>query len=215
MEKEKEECPARGILLFVFSELFSGKLKTFPFFIRYIKCKSSEGVGEIDAKENLIRLVNQYQNLVFSICLKLTGDYFTSEDITQDTFITAYQHWSDFDGNNEKAWICRIASNKCIDYLRKAGRKHTLTDGELKEEGTLDNDPLKMYMGKAVVKEIETACKNLPAPYRDVALLHFIQGFTAKEIAKRKELNPKTVQTQIYRAREMLKKSLRREDFLS
>ena len=43
-------------------------------------------VEKIDSKENLIRLVEQYQNLIFSICLKLTGDYFTAEDLTQETF---------------------------------------------------------------------------------------------------------------------------------
>ena len=37
----------------------------------------------IDSRENLIRLINQYQNLVFSICLKITGDYFTAEDIIE------------------------------------------------------------------------------------------------------------------------------------
>ena len=173
-------------------------------------------MSKIDSKENLIRLVNQYKNLIFSICLKLTGDYFASEDITQETFIAAYQHFEEFDGSNEKAWLCRIASNKCIDYLRKAERKNTLTNGEdMADACDTDNDPLKMYMGKAVMKDVEDACKNLPKPYGDVALKHFIQGLTAKEIADEKKISLKTIQTQIYRAREMLKKSIRREDLLS
>ena len=77
-------------------------------------------MGKNDSKEKLIQLMNRYQNLVFSVCLKLTGDYFTAEDIAQETFIAAYRHLDDFDGQNEKAWICRIASNKCIDYLRSS-----------------------------------------------------------------------------------------------
>ena len=173
-------------------------------------------MSKIDSKENLIRLVNQYKNLIFSICLKLTGDYFTSEDITQETFISAYQHFEEFDGSNEKAWLCRIASNKCIDYLRKAERKNTLTNEEdVADACDTDNDPFKMYMGKAVMKDVEDACKNLPKPYGDVALNHFIHGLTAKEIADEKKISLKTIQTQIYRAREMLKKSIRREDLLS
>lgn len=59
----------------------------------------------IGSRENLIRLIEQYQNLVFSICLKMTGDYFTAEDITQDTFIAAYKNWKSFDGKNEKACL--------------------------------------------------------------------------------------------------------------
>ena len=47
--------------------------------------------------------MDQYKNLVFSVCLKLTGDHFTAEDITQETFIAAYRHLEDFDGRDEKA----------------------------------------------------------------------------------------------------------------
>ena len=55
-------------------------------------------MGKIDSRENFIRLINQYQNLVFSICLRLTGDYFAAEDLTQETFIAAYGHLHEFDG---------------------------------------------------------------------------------------------------------------------
>ena len=47
-------------------------------------------MGEIDSKEKLIELMSQHKNLVFSVCLKMTGDYFAAEDITQETFISAY-----------------------------------------------------------------------------------------------------------------------------
>ena len=42
-------------------------------------------MGKLDSKDKLILLMDQYKNLVFSVCLKLTGDYFTAEDITQET----------------------------------------------------------------------------------------------------------------------------------
>ena len=88
---------------------------------------------KIDSRENLIRLIEQYQNLVFSICLKMTGDYFTAEDLAQDTFIAVYKNFDRFDGNNEKTWICRIATNKCIDYLKAAARKEVALDDETAE----------------------------------------------------------------------------------
>ena len=59
---------------------------------------------KIDSKENFIRLVRQYQNLVFSICLKLTGEYFAAEDLTQETFLSAYRHLENFDGQAEKVY---------------------------------------------------------------------------------------------------------------
>ena len=78
---------------------------------------------KIDSNENFIRLIDQYQNLVFSLCLKLTGDYFAAEDLTQDTFVAAYQHLGEFDGATEKAWLCRIAGAEGICCLGYSGRR--------------------------------------------------------------------------------------------
>ena len=111
-------------------------------------------MGKNDSKEKLIQLMDRYQNLVFSVCLKLTGDYFTAEDIAQETFIAAYRHLDDFDGQNEKAWICRIASNKCIDYLRSSEMKEVaFTDDELEASMEIAGyGPLETYMAKDVGK---------------------------------------------------------------
>ena len=81
-------------------------------------------------EEVLERLIRQYQNLIYSICYRLTGDYFDAEDLAQDTFLSAYKNLSRFDGANERAWLCRIATNKCIDYLKRAGRRSVPTADE-------------------------------------------------------------------------------------
>ena len=49
----------------------------------------------------------------------MTKDYFTAEDLTQETFLSAFRHFKNFDGDNEKAWICQIAVNKCLDYQKR------------------------------------------------------------------------------------------------
>lgn len=165
-------------------------------------------VEKIDSKDNLIRIINQYQNLVFSICLKLTGDYFAAEDLTQETFMSAYQHWSDFDGQSEKAWLCRIASNKCIDYKREAGRRMVPTlDEELSETEAAEKDePLQTVLNQEVIRELENCCDRLEMPYRETAREYFLEGRSAREISEKSGVGLKTVQTRIYRAREMLKR---------
>ncbi len=170
-------------------------------------------VEKIDSKENFIRLVNQYQNLIFSICLKLTKDYFIAEDLAQETFISAYKNIDIFDGQSEKAWLCRIASNKCVDYLKAAERRQVPMLFEDMPEGemTSENEPLKEVLNREVMKELKNCCEALSPPYRQVAISHFIEGKTAKEIATKTNVGLHTIQTQIYRAREMLKKSFRKE----
>lgn len=160
--------------------------------------------------------MEQYRNLVFSVCLRLTGDYFTAEDITQETFIAAYSNWDSFDGTSEKAWLCRIASNKCIDYKREAARRMIMTaDDEMPEEATAaDNEPLDMAVCNDLLSRLSDSCNKLSEPYKEAAVGYFIEGRTAKEISVRTGTELKTVQTRIYRAREMLKKSIRKEDLL-
>ena len=69
-------------------------------------------------EERFSIMVDTYQNLIFSVCYKVTGDYFMAEDLAQESFLAAYRNLDSFEGENEKAWLCRIATNKSIDYFR-------------------------------------------------------------------------------------------------
>ena len=75
---------------------------------------------KISDQEYLVSLIESYQNLIFSICYKYTSNYFDAEDLTQDTFLSAYKNFSHFDGKNEKAWLARIAVNKCLDFQKRS-----------------------------------------------------------------------------------------------
>ena len=170
-------------------------------------------VEKIGSQENLIRLINQYQNLIFSICLKMTGDYFAAEDLTQETFISAFKYIDSFDGQSEKAWISRIASNKAIDYLKAAKRRELPVLEEESGENALGagDDPLQTVLNRELMEEMKRRCQKLKPPYCDVAMEHFIRGKTAKEIAIQSDVPLNTVQTRLYRAREMLKSSMSKE----
>ena len=82
----------------------------------------------ITEKQYLEYLIKQYQNLIYSICLKSVGNPFDAEDLTQEVFLSAYKNLSRFDGNYEKAWLSKIAVRKCLDYLKAAGRRSIPTE---------------------------------------------------------------------------------------
>ena len=168
---------------------------------------------KIDSKENFIKLIQQYQNLVFSICLKLTGDYFVAEDLTQETFLSAYRHMDNFAGQAEKAWLCRIASNKCIDYLRAADRRMVpVAEEELPEQVDVSQeDPLGRVLNQELLAKLKEECEALKSPYREAALKHFVEGKPAAEIAADSNESLSTVKTRIYRARELLRKTFGKE----
>lgn len=164
-------------------------------------------VDKIDSQEYLAQMVKQYQNLVFSICVKMTRDYFIAEDLTQETFLSAFRHLDSFDGQNEKSWLCRIATNKCIDYQKQAARRVVPTeDCALETEQSKEGLPESSYMEQEAIEQLKERCKNLKPPYDEVARMYFVEEHTADEIAQIRQKNVKTIQTQIYRARGMLRR---------
>ena len=159
--------------------------------------------------------MKDYQDLVFSICLRLTGDYFTAEDLTQETFLAAYAHLADFDGQSEKAWLCRIAGNKCIDWRRAAERRSIPTEeSEFPEASSGWDETYRQATGREAMENLRERLDAMPPPYREAGTAYFMEGRTAREISEQTGTPLKTVQTRIYRAREMLKKTMRKEDLL-
>lgn len=156
-------------------------------------------------------LIDTYQNLIFSICFKITKNYFDAEDLAQDTFLSAYQHLPSFDRQYEKAWLCRIATNKCMDYLKKAERRSIPTEEEYfhmqKDQG---NSPEENFLENELKRHLYEQCNQLKSPYREVAIDYFYKEVSATEIANKSNKNLKTIQTQIYRAKTMLQKKYRK-----
>ena len=164
-------------------------------------------------ESRLEELIDSYDKLVFSICYKTTGDYFAAEDLTQETFLAAFQKYGTFDGTNEKAWICRIATNKSIDYLRSASRRNVPTEDSFFETAVeKGGSPEEICMEDEIKVQLERYCRELKPPYDEVAKAYYLNEQSPGEIALRLGQNVKTIQTQIYRAREMLRKRYRKEE---
>lgn len=158
-------------------------------------------------------LLDTYQNLVYSICYKSTGNSFDAEDLTQEVFISAYKSLPDFDGKYEKAWLCKIAANRCVDFLKQAGRRCLPTE-DIYFQALPDAhaSPERSYLEQESKEQVLALCEKLRPPYDTIAKEHFCCELSAKQIAAKYQENIKTVQTRIYRAKAMLKKMLERSD---
>ena len=181
--------------------------------IRYNKCKAisnyRQEVDKISDEEQLSYWLDTYQNLIFSICYKMTGNYFDAEDLTQDTFLSVYRNIARFDGRNEKAWLARIATNKCLDYKRKGAAGEIPTEDEFfvsREDTSSEGSSEDACLQTMVMEELQQCCERLKPPYDEIANRFFYKEQSVAQIAQELDRNEKTVQTQIYRARAMLKK---------
>nr|WP_275563884.1 RNA polymerase sigma factor [Otoolea muris] len=156
--------------------------------------------------------MDQYQNLIYSICYKFTANYFDAEDLAQETFLSAYKSMAYFDGGNERAWLCRIATNKCLDYLKRAGRKSVPTDDEYFTAIAAPDSVEETMLEDEVRQKLFDCCNSLKEPYKSVALDYYYNEMEIGEIVHKTGKNIKTLQTQIYRARGMLRKLYGKED---
>ena len=158
------------------------------------------------------RLVQKYQSLVYTICRQLVADEGYAQDLTQETFLSAYRNREQFDGVNGKAWLCRIATNKCIDYIREAARRMVPTEDETIDGYTADGgEPESEALAHEILRRLEENCRSLKPPYDEIAYLYFCKEQKPADIAAAKGQNLKSIQTQIYRAREILKGIYREE----
>lgn len=149
--------------------------------------------------------------MVYNICLRNCGNPFDAEDLMQETFLAAYKSLEQFDRQKEQAWICRIALNKCLDFLKSAGRRQIPVEEVVPEHEVDDSAaPESVYLRKESEEQVKKLCESLKEPYGSVALAHFYEGRTAAEIAASTGTGLKTVQTHIYRAKNMLKNKLER-----
>ncbi|MEG2165724.1 MAG: sigma-70 family RNA polymerase sigma factor, partial [Ruthenibacterium sp.] len=163
--------------------------------------------------EKFSAMVQQYERLVYTICYQFVKDHALAEDLAQETFLAAYTHRDDCPPDSYKPWLARIATNKAKDYLKCAYRRH-VTATEDDEMPTVSYalgappQPEDITIDKDETNAIRTMILSLKEPYLKVSTLFFLQQRSVEEIAALLERPPKTVHTQLYRAKIMLQQQI-------
>lgn len=163
-------------------------------------------------------LLKKYRNLVYHLMLKMVRNPQEAEDLCQEAFIKAFNALSSF--NEEFAfstWLMKIATNNCIDHLRKRKLRTYSIDEPLqyKDEQVQvelpDHDPTpdRQLLNQERRKLIDNAIQSLPPRYRHVIILRHQEEKSYEDIAEILKLPLGTVKARIFRAREMLNKKIR------
>ncbi|HWJ79025.1 MAG TPA: RNA polymerase sigma factor SigW [Niallia sp.] len=163
-------------------------------------------------------IIEIYKDKVFQICYRMLGNRHEAEDIAQEAFIRAYVNIQRFNIELKfSTWLYRIATNLCIDRIRKKKPDYYLdaevpgTDGlnmysQIAAEGRLPEDDVESLELQAM---IQLEISKLPEKYRSVIVLKYIEELSLNEISEILELPLGTVKTRIHRGREALRKQLR------
>lgn len=125
------------------------------------------------------------------------------DDVFQDTWVRAIAALPDFRWRSRLAtWVCGIAVNACREARRREGRD---AGGD---DAALDAAPAAPPFDRATRIDLERAIERLAPGYREVLLLHDVQGFTHDEIAALLGIEPGTSKSQLSRARAALRAAL-------
>ena len=169
-------------------------------------------------QDSFTRLMKKYHDPVFSLVFKIIHDKEEIEDLVQETFIKAFGSLKSFNENYSfSTWIFKIASNNCIDYMRKKKLKTLSIDMTVEqEEGessfelpdpTYETD--KNLIEEQRRKIIQDAINSLPEKYRVVIQMRHQEEKNYDEISEILCMPIGTVKAHIFRAREMLNKYLK------
>ncbi len=155
------------------------------------------------------RMVAQYQNLVYTVCNQLVKDPSLAEDLTQDTFLAAFTHMDSCPQDQIKPWLARIAANKATDYLRSAWHRKVDSVEEDTGQQPVSSGPEEQILAQSEAQAIRAMVNDLKEPYLLVSRMYFLEEKSVDEIARALRRPPKTVHTQLLRAKKILQQKIR------
>lgn len=173
--------------------------------------------GDQDAFE---QLVVDNQNKVYSLALRMTGDREEAADLAQEAFLKAWQGLPSFQGDSSFAtWVYRLATNVCIDCLRRKKRRWevesalSLDDEEAAwaEPADLEQDPQRQLERSEASRAVARGLEALPDHHRQVLVMRELSGLSYQEIGQALGLDMGTVKSRIARSRLALRKILMKD----
>ncbi len=162
--------------------------------------------------------MRQYQNMVFSTALRLLANPTEAEDISQEVFLRAYEHFDELRTSpTAPGWLRKVATNLSLNHLSRYRARWSFFS-ELTDPGEDPGPEPEFAAAENLAQDleqadrqrvIESALRKLPPAQRVPLVLYHMEGLQYEEIAARLRISLGKVKTDIFRGREALRKRLR------
>ena len=167
------------------------------------------------------QLVRRYQGKIFRLAQHITQNREDAEDVLQETFLKAYEHLDQFQGNSKfYTWIVRIAVNQSLMKLRRRKNDKSVSmddaidtgeDMIVREIAAWDENPEERLSREEVGGILDSAIESLEPPYRSVFVLRDIEELSTEDTAEALGLSVPAVKSRLLRARLQLREKLTRQ----
>jgi RNA polymerase sigma-70 factor (ECF subfamily) len=147
-------------------------------------------------------IVRRHHKRVYTLAYRMLRHPQDAEDVTQEAFLNAYRRLAQLrEAEAVGAWVCRIASNLCLERLRSPRHRAEIP---LPSPELAPADPAGDEDTAETVARVRAAVAELPPKYRLAVVAYYLHGHSYEEAARLIGVNPRTLKTQLYRARQRL-----------
>src|SRR5438067_9055016 len=155
--------------------------------------------GESGAFDTIVR---RYEQRVYAIALRMTGNAEDARDTMQDVFVSALRALRSFRGDAQlSTWLHRVAVNASLDHLRKRARHSARPLEEAGEQPSDDIAPDEAAARAARAAEVQRALREVSEEHRAVLVLHDLQDLDYAQTAAALDIPVGTVKSRLHRAR--------------
>ena len=157
------------------------------------------------------RLVETHQRMVFSLALRVTGEYGTAEEVAQDAFLELYRAAETLESEDHvRFWLRRVTVHRATDALRRRAVRPEAAAEEFLEEAhgpeVADGAGTGSGMNAAVVARLEELLQGLPEAMRVAVVLRYQEEMSPDEIAKLLGQPVATVKSHLQRGLQLLRR---------
>ncbi len=159
-------------------------------------------------------LVENYRDSLYFMLLKMTNNTNDADDLTIEAFGKAFKNLKQYTPDFAfSTWLFKIASNNCIDFMRKKKKDTFSMDKSFKNEENHNLshkipseslDPEECFIKNQKIKVIRDVVETLKPHYRKLVELRYFKEYSYEEIARELKLPIGTVKAKLFRAREFL-----------
>jgi len=180
--------------------------------------KAKKDICYVDAaiagdQQAFATLMDRYRDTIFYMLLKMVKNKNDADDLTIEAFGKAFKNLHQYTPNYAfSTWLFKIASNNCIDFLRKRRGITISIDGQTDSDGvetpmaihsnTLD--PEEEMIKSQKVQLMRSIVEKLKPRYKQLVILRYFDEYSYEEIASHLNIPIGTVKAQLFRARELL-----------